>query len=297
MNKVKEKSLGLRSANEARRYYNTWSRYDSALDNLGCVTPLAVVDGLMPYLGIKQKILDVGCGTGLIGKEFKRFKLGGTLVGVDIAENRLRDARQKRITGKQSKPPGICRYIKFQISPPTIFYRVPLTYNHDHEHEIAVFAQTNFRNQRRRFGIKTDDRRRHMYIIGKTGMGKTNLLENLVYNDIMAGHGVGIVDPHGDFAERILEFIPSNRVNDVVYFNPSDVDYPIAFNILETVDESHKHLIASGLMGVFKKMYAESWGPRLEHVVGNQQDAFRRAVSQARDRKGARSRGEILLGQ
>ena len=94
-------------------------------------------------------------------------------------------------------------------------------YNHDHENEVTIFAETNFRSQRRRFGIKTDDRRRHMYIIGKTGMGKTQLQENMVMSDIMAGHGVCYVDPHGDTAERILDLIPSNRVNDVVYFNLS----------------------------------------------------------------------------
>jgi len=146
---------------------------------------------------------------------------------------------------------------------------VSIQYNHDHDNEIAVFAETNFRNQPRRFGIKTDDRRRHMYTIGKTGMGKTNFLENLVYNDIMAGHGVGIVDPHGDFAERILEFVPSYRINDVVYVNPADMDHPIAFNILETVDETHKHLIASGLMGVFKKIWPDVWSARMEYILNN----------------------------
>ncbi len=154
---------------------------------------------------------------------------------------------------------GIGDYIRF----------VPIEYNHDHDNEIAVFAETNFRNQRRRFGIKTDDRRRHMYVVGKTGMGKTNLLENLLFNDIMAGHGVGIVDPHGDFAERILDFIPSNRINDVVYMNPSDMDFPLAFNILETVDETHKHLIASGLMGVFKKIWPDVWSARMEYILNN----------------------------
>ena len=83
--------------------------------------------------------------------------------------------------------------------------------------------------------MKFDDRRRHMYIVGKTGMGKTTLLENMVLNDIYAGHGLGYVDPHGDTAEKILNYIPPNRINDVVYFNPADFDYPIGFNILETI--------------------------------------------------------------
>jgi CxxC-x17-CxxC domain-containing protein len=135
--------------------------------------------------------------------------------------------------------------------------------------DITLFAETNFRNQRRQFGIKVNDRRKHMYIIGKTGMGKTTLLENIAIQDIQAGRGVGIVDPHGEFAEKMLDFVPSHRINDVVYFNPADLDYPIAFNVIEKVDPEHRHLVASGLVGVFKKIWAETWGPRLEYVLRN----------------------------
>jgi len=135
--------------------------------------------------------------------------------------------------------------------------------------EIAVFAQTTFRNQFKKFGIKTDDRRRHMYLIGKTGMGKSTIQENMIVGDIRAGHGLAVVDPHGDLAEKIIEFIPSNRINDVVYFNPSDMDYPIAFNVLEQVDPHLRHLVASGLLGVFQKLWADSWGPRLEYILRN----------------------------
>jgi len=137
------------------------------------------------------------------------------------------------------------------------------------QQEITVFAETNFRNQRIRFGIKQDDRRRHMYIIGKTGMGKSVLLENLVYADILAGHGVCYIDPHGDTAEKIIDCIPSNRINDVVYINPADMEYPIAFNVLEKVPARYRHLVASGLIGVFKKIWADSWGPRLEYLLRN----------------------------
>jgi len=135
--------------------------------------------------------------------------------------------------------------------------------------EITYFAKTNFRGQERIFGIKTDDRRRHMYIIGKTGMGKTTMLENLVISDIQSGKGLAVIDPHGDFAEKILDYIPSSRVNEVIYFNPADVNYPIAFNVMEQVDSRHRHLVASGLVGVFKKIWADSWGPRLEYVLRN----------------------------
>lgn len=135
--------------------------------------------------------------------------------------------------------------------------------------EINLFAETNFRNQRKRFGIREQDRSRHMYIIGKTGTGKTTLSENMAIQDIQSGRGVGIVDPHGEFAEKMLDFVPSNRVNDVIYFNPADLDYPIAFNVIEKVDSEHRHLVASGLVGVFKKIWAETWGPRLEYVLRN----------------------------
>ena len=135
--------------------------------------------------------------------------------------------------------------------------------------DIVYLAETNFRNQRTPFGIRRDDRRRHVYLIGKTGMGKSTVMENMIIQDIQNGEGVALVDPHGDFAEKILDYIPSNRINDVVYFNPADIEYPIAFNVMETVAQEHKHLIASGLVGVFKKLWADSWGPRLEYILRN----------------------------
>lgn len=135
--------------------------------------------------------------------------------------------------------------------------------------EITTIGQTNFRNQKKKFGIKPDDRRRHMYVVGKTGMGKTVLLENMAIQDIKDGRGLAVIDPHGEFAERVLEFVPTNRVNDVVYFNPADLDYPIGFNAIEKVTPEHRHLVASGLIGVFQKIWADSWGPRLEYVLRN----------------------------
>ena len=137
------------------------------------------------------------------------------------------------------------------------------------DNNITIFAETTFRNRNRRFGIKEDDRRRHMYLIGKTGMGKSTMLENMIIEDIWAGHGVAVVDPHGDLAEKVIEYIPSNRINDVIYFNPADIDYPIAFNVVEHVEAHLRHLVASGLLGVFKKLWADSWGPRLEYILRN----------------------------
>src|SRR6056297_525364 len=135
--------------------------------------------------------------------------------------------------------------------------------------DITPFAYTNYRNIKRKFGIKEDDRRRHIYIVGKTGMGKSVLIENMIYSDIMKGKGACLVDPHGDSAELIVDCIPSHRINDVVYFNPADLEHPFAFNVLEKIDPKYRHLVASGLVGVFKKIWADSWGPRLEYILRN----------------------------
>src|SRR6056297_1198989 len=137
------------------------------------------------------------------------------------------------------------------------------------ENEIMPIGETTFRNRRQRFGIKADDRRRHMYIIGKTGMGKSTLQENMIVEDICAGRGVALVDPHGDLAEKIIHYIPKERINDVIYFNPGDTEYPLAFNVVEQVDPEVRHLVASGLIGVFRKLWADSWGPRLEYILRN----------------------------
>src|SRR3989338_6780996 len=144
-----------------------------------------------------------------------------------------------------------------------------MSYPHDHENEVIYFARTNFRNTLTKFGIKTDDRRRHVYVIGKTGMGKTTLLENMILADIYAGHWCCYVDTKGDTTERLIDYIPSWRMNDVVYLNPSDMEYPIGFNILEAVDERHKHLVASGMMGVFKKIWENLWSARMEYILNN----------------------------
>ena len=134
---------------------------------------------------------------------------------------------------------------------------------------LIILGQTNYRNIRRRFGIKTEDRRRHTYIVGKTGMGKSTLLLNCIVQDIRNGNGVAVLDPHGDLVERVLDYVPARRINETIYFNPADTEYPIAFNPLCHTDPLQKHLVASGLVQVFKKIWADSWGPRLEYVLRN----------------------------
>jgi CxxC-x17-CxxC domain-containing protein len=135
--------------------------------------------------------------------------------------------------------------------------------------EITYFAETTFRNVRKKFGIKLDDRRRHVYVVGKTGMGKTVMMENMAIQDIQTGRGIGFIDPHGEAAEKLLDFIPANRINDVIYFNPADLDYPLAFNVMESVGIENRHLVASGLMGVFKKIWPDVWSARMEYILNN----------------------------
>ncbi len=135
--------------------------------------------------------------------------------------------------------------------------------------KITFFGRTSFRNQHKKFGIKRDDRRRHFYVVGKTGMGKTALLKNMMVQDIRNGEGFGFVDPHGETAEELLDFIPPERINDVVYFDPADVSHAIGFNVLEHVDEDKRHLVASGLMGIFKKIWPDVWSARMEYILNN----------------------------
>jgi len=134
---------------------------------------------------------------------------------------------------------------------------------------FTLLGRTNFRGHKVEFGIRDPDRRRHIYVIGKTGMGKSTLLENMIFSDIMSGKGVGVVDPHGDLADTVLGFIPASRTNDVVLIEPSDRDFPVAFNMLENIDPTYSTIVCSGIVGIFKKIYAESWGPRLEHILRN----------------------------
>ena len=135
--------------------------------------------------------------------------------------------------------------------------------------DINFFATTTFRNQKKKFGIKIDDRRRHFYIVGKTGTGKTTLLKNMAVQDIRDGRGVCFIDPHGEQAEELLDFIPEERIKDVIYFNPADIEHPIAFDVMEDVAVESRHLVASGLMGVFKKIWPDVWSARMEYILSN----------------------------
>ena len=137
------------------------------------------------------------------------------------------------------------------------------------EDDITTLGRCNFRNQNIEFGIKTDDRRRHVYIIGKTGTGKTTLMENMIIDDLLSGNGIGLIDPHGDLAKDLINHIPEDRIDDVIYFDPSDTEYPIAFNPLEKVRNEHRHLIASSIMAVFEKIWPDVWSARMQYILNN----------------------------
>lgn len=134
---------------------------------------------------------------------------------------------------------------------------------------ITYLGETDFRNKKTRFGIKQKDRARHVYVIGKTGMGKSVFLENMAVQDIKNGNGLAVLDPHGSMAEKLLEYIPEERIKDVVYVAPFDLENPISFNVLENIGDDKRHLVASGLMSTFKKIWADAWSARMEYILNN----------------------------
>jgi len=161
--------------------------------------------------------------------------------------------------------PNIVWATKKTAEPPA---KLPmLTGSQAVDENISAFGLTDFRGIKHQFGMLRRDRSRHIYIIGQTGAGKSGLLELFALSDVFHNQGYCIIDPHGDFAINNLKFIPENRLKDVVYFNPADTQYPVAFNPLEITDESRKPNISSEVIGVLKRMFGESWGPRLEHIL------------------------------
>ena len=135
--------------------------------------------------------------------------------------------------------------------------------------EITYLGITTYRDKNQLFGIKRKDRRQHIYLLGKSGTGKSVLMFNMIIQNIQNGDGVCMVDPHGENVEAILSAIPPHRMKDVVYFNPADADYHIGFNVLELIDPQYKHLVASGLMGIFTKIWANAWSARMEYILNN----------------------------
>lgn len=135
--------------------------------------------------------------------------------------------------------------------------------------KITFFAKTDARGKDTPFGIKAKDRARHMYVIGKTGMGKSTMLENMAIQDIKNGEGIAFIDPHGATAEKLLDFIPEERIDDVLYFAPFDMQFPVSFNVMEDVGPDKRHLVVSGLMSTFKKIWVDAWSARMEYILSN----------------------------
>lgn len=137
----------------------------------------------------------------------------------------------------------------------------------NHDHQITPIGKVNFRSDNRLFGIKDKDRLNHVYALGKSGTGKSTLLLNMAISDIERNNGICVIDPHGDVAENLLNYIPQDRVEDVIYFNPADAEFPIAFNPLKNVHPNFHTLVASGLISTLKKIWVDNWGPRLENIL------------------------------
>ncbi len=161
------------------------------------------------------------------------------------------------------KTPSIDWVLSKKLQPPV---DLPMP---EKEEDLTLLGEAVFRGRRTKFGIRPDDRRRHMYIIGKTGMGKSTLLENMIFSDVHAGKGVGVIDPHGDLIEAVLRFIPPERTNDVILFDPADKEYPLSFNMLSASRPEQFPLVVSGLMSVFTKLWPDVWSGRMEHILRN----------------------------
>ena len=137
----------------------------------------------------------------------------------------------------------------------------------DDDRRITYFAATHTRGKREMFGIRAIDRGKHIYVIGKTGMGKSTMLENMAIQDIQNGEGISFIDPHGSTAEKLLDFIPQDRIKDVVYFAPFDTDHPVGFNVMEDVGFDKRHLVVSGLMGALRRIWVDAWSARMEYIL------------------------------
>ena len=137
------------------------------------------------------------------------------------------------------------------------------------DNRVTYFGETDARNKRVKFGIKSIDRTKHVYAIGKTGMGKSTLLENMAVQDIQNGAGMAFIDPHGKTADLLLEHVPKERIRDVIIIAPFDTEYPISFNVLESVDPKKRHLVVGGLMSTFKKIWEDAWSARMEYILTN----------------------------
>lgn len=207
------------------------------------------------------------------------FRLtGGSFKAEDLDTYKLREFHSRGFILNVSELASVYHLPHTSVETPNIVWassktaeppaKLPLvTGDPTHDEDISAFGLTNFRGINHQFGMYRRDRSRHVYIIGQTGAGKSGMLELFALSDVFYNQGYCIIDPHGDFAINNLRFVPQSRINDVIYFNPADTSYPIAFNPLEITDPSRKPNICSEVIGVLKRMFGDSWGPRLEHIL------------------------------
>ncbi len=207
------------------------------------------------------------------------FKLtGGSFKMEDLDEYKMRQFNDRGFILNISELASIYHLPHTSVETPNIVWassktaeppsKLPLvTGDPTHDESISAFGLTNFRGINHQFGMYRRDRSRHVYIIGQTGAGKSGMLELFALSDVFYDQGYCIIDPHGDFAINNLRFVPEHRINDVVYFNPADTAYPVAFNPLELSDPARKPNVCSEVIGVLKRLFGDSWGPRLEHIL------------------------------
>ena len=239
----------------------------------------------LAYLG--QNDTDAKLNMQALVGTFKQFnstnlngfkQLGGSFNKADLDSYKMRQFSSRGFILNISELASVYHLPHTSVETPNIVWassktaeppaKLPvLTGEVSNDENISAFGLTNFRGINHQFGLLRRDRSRHMYIIGQTGAGKSGLLELLALSDVFYNQGYCIIDPHGDFAIDNLKFIPASRVDDVVYFNPADTAFPVAFNPLEVSDPSRKPNICSEVIGVLKRMFGDSWGPRLEHIL------------------------------
>lgn len=207
-------------------------------------------------------------GNSLRGKGGKISEaLARKVAGRDIL-NILELATIWHLPSEKIKTEGIAWGTKVLSEPPEDLPNA-ITITEEEKAHINFFGKTIFKNRDTIFGIKDIDRRRHVWAIGKTGTGKSTLIANMAIDDLKKGRGLAVIDPHGDLSEIILNYIPKRRINDVIYFNPADKDFPIVINPLEVTNKEEAELVVSGIVSIFNKIFGFSWGPRLEYILRN----------------------------
>jgi len=229
------------------------------------------------------RLADLAAVFGVYGRpDGNSFVMKKTMLWPELWQKRLltREARGKRVVslpematlwhlpGDKVKIPMI-EWGTAVFSEPPENLPVAEGKSDEEKQSINFFARTVFKNRDLIFGIKDEDRRRHLWAIGKTGTGKSTLIANMAIDDLKKGRGVAIIDPHGDLSDTILEYIPASRINDVVYFNPIDRERPVRLNVLEVKNPEQRELVVSGIVAIFNKLYGHSWGPRLEYILRN----------------------------